>query len=360
MRILFLAPLPPPMTGHSLVSKVLLEHLGRLHEVISVDISVDSVSDGSITFARLLAVGHLLWEVVRRRRHSDCVYFTISESLAGNMKDLFIYFLLTGHWSRLFLHLHGGTLEHQVLKSHPLLRCLNAIVFRRAGGIIISGESHRNIFSDFVPVRFLHIVPNFAPDYMFRTLDEVREKFSHLQPLKLLFLSIMHEEKGYLDVLDGYLGLPEEIRQHIQLDFAGKFDSTIEMVAFNARLEGLPCVTYHGVVDEKQKMDLFARAHLLCLPTRFREGQPIAIIEAYASGCVVLTTNQPGINDIFQEHINGRNVVQASPNSIRDVLIECFHEPRVMSEIALHNCSIAKNSFRVDKYVRRIEKLLSG
>ena len=85
MKILFLAPLPPPVSGHSLVSKVLLEHLSRLHEVISVDLSVDSVSDGSITFARLLAVIRVFWKVVRHRNHSDCTYITISESVAGNM-----------------------------------------------------------------------------------------------------------------------------------------------------------------------------------------------------------------------------------------------------------------------------------
>ena len=106
-------------------------------------------------------------------------------------------------------------------------------------------------------------------------------------------------------------------------------------------------------------MDLFARAHLLCLPTRFSEGQPIAIIEAYASGCVVLTTDHPGINDIFQDRVNGRYVAQASPTSITDILSECFSEPVVMLKMALHNRAMAESSFRVDKCVKRMEMILT-
>lgn len=358
MRILFLAPLPPPTTGHSLVSQALLEHLGPMHEVTPVDLSIDSLSDGSITFKRLLAVFRVFCEVVRCRRRSNRFYLTISESVGGNIKDLLVYLLLAGRWSRLFLHVHGGSLGHQVLEPHPLLRRLNAAVFRRVGGIIILGESHRNIFSDFIPTHRLHIVQNFAQDFMFGTPDEVREKFSCTQPIRLLYLSTMCEKKGYLDVLDGYLGLPEESRQHIRLDFAGGFFNTAELVAFEARLEGLPNVTYHGVVDGKQKMDLFARAHLLCLPTRFSEGQPITIIEAYASGCVVLTTDHPGINDIFRDRVNGCYLAQASPKSITDVLSKCFSEPLVMIKMALHNRAMA-DSFRVDKCMKRIETILT-
>jgi hypothetical protein len=56
MKVLFLAPLPPPMTGHSLVSKALLDHLAETHEVVPVDLSTGSSNDGSVTPRRLLVL----------------------------------------------------------------------------------------------------------------------------------------------------------------------------------------------------------------------------------------------------------------------------------------------------------------
>ena len=42
MKILFIAPLPPPITGHSIVSKALLDELDKDNELVSVNLSKDS------------------------------------------------------------------------------------------------------------------------------------------------------------------------------------------------------------------------------------------------------------------------------------------------------------------------------
>jgi glycosyltransferase involved in cell wall biosynthesis len=332
--------------------------LAEKHQVVHVDLSTGSSNDGTVTLRRLVALLRVYWDVARHARSADRAYLTISESVAGNLKDMLVYVLLLGRWRSLFLHLHGGSIGHQVLETHPVLRRLNAAVFERAGGIIISGDSHRAIFSGPAPTARLHVVPNFAPDCMFRTIDEVRARFAQPQPLRVLFLSNMYQEKGYLDLLDGFLALPLEIRQRMELDFAGKFYNPTDRASFEARLAGLPGVRYHGVVTDEQKRALFARAHLFCLPTRFREGQPVSIIEAYASGCVVLTTSQPGINDVFRDGTNGHYVGQASPGSIMEALARCVHEPARLLEIALQNRATAETSYRIGAYVSGIEALM--
>lgn len=54
------------------------------------------------------------------------------------------------------------------------------------------------------------------------------------------------------------------------------------------------------------KLDLFVESHVFVLPTYYLfEGQPIGIIEAYAAGCVVVTTRHSNICDIFSGSING-------------------------------------------------------
>src|SRR5438128_397005 len=84
MRVLFIAPLPPPVTGHSLVSKVLFDELATTHEVRVVDLSRDSKHDGAVTIKRAVAVAKSLAEIATKRSQSDVIYLTISESVAGN------------------------------------------------------------------------------------------------------------------------------------------------------------------------------------------------------------------------------------------------------------------------------------
>ena len=69
----------------------------------------------------------------------------------------------------------------------------------------------------------------------------------------------------------------------------------------------------------EKKRRLFAEAHVFCLPTYYSyyEGQPISILEAYASGCVVITTDHGGICDIFKDKINGFRVEKRSCLSIK-------------------------------------------
>ena len=50
------------------------------------------------------------------------------------------------------------------------------------------------------------------------------------------------------------------------------------------------------------------------------EGQPISILEAYASGCAVLASEQRGIRDVFRYDLNGHESAIGSTASIRSVL----------------------------------------
>ena len=44
---------------------------------------------------------------------------------------------------------------------------LNKKFIKNLGGVIITGESHNEVFQDFVSRNNLYIVPNFAQDYIF-------------------------------------------------------------------------------------------------------------------------------------------------------------------------------------------------
>jgi glycosyltransferase involved in cell wall biosynthesis len=257
------------------------------------------------------------------------------------------------------LHLHGGSFGIQILERYPILRRLNKYFISKMGAVVVSGPSHVSTFSGYMHATKIYQIPNFAQEFMFVNSKVVKAKFSKkIDVLRLLYLSGLTEGKGYLNLLEAYEALCDEKKLSIQLDFAGKFDSSIELKRFVERIVHLPNVTYHGVVHDEIKSKLFADAHIFCLPTSYREGQPISIIEAYASGCVVLTTPQPGILDIFKPVENGFLISSDDSMLLKNILETSYLDFPKQMNIALRNSALAYTNFREIFYCDSLESIL--
>lgn len=50
---------------------------------------------------------------------------------------------------------------------------------------------------------------------------------------------------------------------------------------------------------------VFAKSHIVCLPSKYREGVPKVLIEAAACGKPIVTTDMPGCREIVKDHVNG-------------------------------------------------------
>jgi glycosyltransferase involved in cell wall biosynthesis len=100
-----------------------------------------------------------------------------------------------------------------------------------------------------------------------------------------------------------------------------------------------------GEAKSMPTIQLLADAHILCLPTYYYEGQPIAILEAYATGCVVITTNHGGIPDIFEPGRNGFYVEKRSAKSIADIIETLLVQNGQLEQIAIRNNAIARNLY---------------
>lgn len=358
MRVLFMAPLPPPITGHALVSEALKDGLAARHDVDAVDLGRDSSSDGSVTRARLKATAVLLRDVWRQRGRFDAAYLTVAESFAGNLKDLAIYSLCLGKLDRTVIHLHGGSIGRLLFDRRPWLRRVNRWFIARLRGVIISGASHRPIFDGMIHPSRVHEIPNFAPESLFIDPAAIERKHAAATHLRVLYISGMTELKGYADLLDAYLALTEAERDRVQLDFAGGFDQEGRRAEFEARVATTPGVRYHGVVDELEKRALFEQAQVFCLPSKHLEGQPISILEAYAAGCVVACTVPPGVRDIFTPGKNGWALEPGEPGSITAALREMLDASARRGEIAGHNRATAESQYRLSTFVESVNAVL--
>ena len=249
----------------------------------------------------------------------------------------------------------------RILRNSP--RCLargNRFLLRNVGAVIVLGESQRDIFKDVVVAEKIKCVPNFAADFLFISQRALDKKFDSNRNVQFLFLSNLLSGKGYQELLDAYLGLDECTRAHTTLHFAGAFGSAESERRFLAQIKGHINITYHGVVLGDVKRQLFHEAQVFCLPTYYAfEGQPISILEAYASGCAVITTNHSGICDIFRHEVNGYEVKVRSANAVEGALRRALRNPAELHEIGLRNRRIAETEYRERKYSDSVWEIIA-
>ena len=209
----------------------------------------------------------------------------------------------------------------------------------------------REIFGGMVPDEKIHTVANFAQDEFFLETEQIQRKFARVEPLRLLFLSNLIKGKGFEELADAYDLLSLASRNKVQIDFAGEFGSEKEKQSFLRKIGGKPSVRYHGVVQGDKKRQLLAQAHILCLATYCAyEGQPIAILEGYASGCAVITTNHGGIPDVFEPGRTGFHVEKQSARSIAHVIEASLKTPKQLERMGHYNNSLARTLYTESRW----------
>src|SRR5688572_15937338 len=319
MRILFIAPMPPPTHGQSLASDVLYQDLRQRHDVHVVNFSKSPPKHLWDRIARVGAVLGVLGRVAWNKRGADVIYLSISESRLGNLKDLCIYVLCFRALNRMFIHLLGGAGMKRILERRGVQSWLNRFFISRLRGVIVEGRIQAATFAPVIARDRIHIRQNFAEDFLFFTEQEVRDKFAGAGTLNVLFLSNLYGGKGHNELVDGYLSLPRDVRDRFRIAFVGGFESAEFRDTFLRKIEGEAGLSYLGTfIGGADKRALYGKTQVFCLPTYYPyEGQPISILEAYATGCVVVTTAHSGIPEVFADGVNGFAVETKSAESIR-------------------------------------------
>lgn len=362
MKILFIAPIPPPINGQSKASKVLLDELQKENDVEIVNLSKSSLKNGVNSLNRFSEIFKILKEVRSKRKNNDIIYLSLAESFAGNMRDLLIYFICRKYLSKIYIQMLGGAGMKEILSGNGWQRKLNANFMKKMAGVIIEGPINYDSFKTVFSPEKIHVVPNFSEDFLFVSDDEIDNKFSQVEPIELLYLSNLIPGKGYNELVDAYLLLNEEEQNMINLSFVGGFETTESEDDFLKKIETNKKIKYLGkFIDGKSKKELYLKSHVFCLPTYYPfEGQPISILEGYATGCVVITSNHSGIPFIFKDELNGFMVEKKSVQSLVEALRKLILQKNSLKKIALYNKDEALKKYRTEIYQKKILNILKG
>ncbi len=303
-KICFIAQFPPPIHGLSKAVETLYNsQLSEIYDFEKIDIT-----NNKNFVINLLKIF---------KSNADLFYFTISQTIGGNLRDLVIFKLLSLQNKKCLIHLHGG--YYRKLVDCDMIawqKKANYSAIKKLGGAIVLGDSLKKIFLGMIEESKIYTVPNCVDDEFVmngKNFADKQNQISQRDVKHILFLSNLIRTKGYPAVLE--LAKAEKERcdagtkKRYHFDFCGKFFSEEEKSYFDAYVKNNNLeqyVTYHGVVMGDEKRKFLELADFFILPTRYpNEGQPISIIEAMANGLVVITTDHAGIPDLVKDTENG-------------------------------------------------------
>lgn len=115
----------------------------------------------------------------------------------------------------------------------------------------------------------------------------------------ILYIGRLEKRKGVRWLLKAY----EQLQTHmddIELIIAGdgELRNSLERYAESHELRN---VHFLGYITEEQKLELLHKAHLFCSPALYGESFGIVLLEAMASGTVIVAGANPGYTSVLQE-----------------------------------------------------------
>lgn len=115
----------------------------------------------------------------------------------------------------------------------------------------------------------------------------------------ILYIGRLEKRKGLKYLLDAFKLISDQSNEY-QLLIAGdgpdreKLDMQIEK-------EEIKNVSFLGYISEAEKLNLLSEADIFCSPALYGESFGIVLLEAMASGCVVVAGNNSGYESVMKE-----------------------------------------------------------
>jgi glycosyltransferase involved in cell wall biosynthesis len=97
---------------------------------------------------------------------------------------------------------------------------------------------------------------------------------------------------------------------------------------------------------------VFAQAHIVCLPSTYGEGVPKVLIEAAACARAIVTTDTPGCRDITRHGVNGLLVAPHDTDALVSALEQLIDDSQLRQQMGAQGRKIAEQEFSLDYVVR--------
>jgi glycosyltransferase involved in cell wall biosynthesis len=194
-------------------------------------------------------------------------------------------------------------------------------VLKSASSVVVFTEDQRNFYAKRynLDLNKIEVIPNGVGSEYFSG----EEKSLHRKP-RLLYVGRLNYQKNLTLLLMVLAQLP-----NVSADIVGDGEEFKKLNDLSNQLK-LKNITFKGRVDKKDLPKLYNESDIFVL-TSVREGMPLVLLEAMASGLPCVVTDVPGSRDLI---INNKNGFVVKPNSELDFRLAIL---KIINDRELYN-----------------------
>ncbi|MFA5061444.1 MAG: glycosyltransferase [Candidatus Pacearchaeota archaeon] len=362
-KILFISPLPPPNYGSAMSSEMCLKILkeSKEFEVKSIKINfAENMKDvGKINLSKIKESFSKRKEIKNTLKsfNPDLVYIMPATSKIGLYKD----FLLISQVKSNKLLYHIRTHISKKDKNNFFKKRIYNSLFNK-GKVILLDKSFEKDIEDFVNKKDIYVLPNAIKNEISdKELNEVIKKRSKNNKFNILFLSNMHEEKGWFILLKT-CKLLKDAEIPFNCWFIGEWPTKREKDKFfnfvskeNLKEE----VVYLGKKTGREKNEFLKETNVFIFPTYYPlEAHPRVVLEAMMFGLPVIANNHASISNTIQNGRTGYLLEKNSPEEIFKYVKFLINNKTKRLDMGLKGRERFLKEFEVNSYKNKFIKII--
>jgi colanic acid/amylovoran biosynthesis glycosyltransferase len=181
--------------------------------------------------------------------------------------------------------------------------------------------------------------------------------------IKILFVGRMVEKKGPSYAIEAFkLATAENPEIELRMIGDGPLKNTIDQLIKELQLEN---VTMLGGLSQSRVLKEMEEADIFFLPSLTadngdREGSPVSILEAAATGLPVVSTQHTGIPEIVIDGVTGFLVPEKDTNAMSEALKKLITHPELRHEMGKKGRSHIETNHDRKKEMDHLEKIFNS
>lgn len=318
LRILLVGPTPPPIGGTRVSFRHLVENLEARESVhVSVVETADirNVSTLGKVAATIRVFAGILWQAPR------VDVLTLHASTAATLTiGPFLYLVGKAFRKPTVLREFGGAFADDYFDCHRVVRWGLRKSALAMDLVLMQTNSMVEVFRTTTNAR----VEWFATSRPMS--DDIRQRTGNSKP-RFVFVGHVKPTKGIRELVAAANKL--QSKYSFEVDIWGPLREGVVESELNTK-----CTRYRGVLPMEEVRQALDQYDVLVLPTYFHgEGYPGSIVEAFACGLPVITTDWRSIPELVNES-NGILVKPRDINDLADALERLIESPEQVRELS--------------------------
>jgi glycosyltransferase involved in cell wall biosynthesis len=357
-KIVFVAQVPPPYGGQSIMLEKILE--GKYSEVrlyhVRMSFSKEMNEIGKASLYKVLHLAEVIFKIYYFRivKNAKVLYYPpAGPDKTPIVRDIVILMLTRWLFQKTIFHFHAGGLSEVSLHSR-ILRFFFSVAYKGVDCAILLSDLNPADGKNLNAKREI-VIPYGIADYS----ETIQFSKTQRSTVKILFVAVIRESKGILDLLQACQQLKTR-GLDFKLEIMGKFESAGFELFVKKLIQDLGItnqVSFLGVRVGTPKFLAYADADIFCFPTFFEsETFGVVLLEAMQFSLPVVASAWRGIPSIVSEGESGFLVQPKNSDELAKKLAELIVNPILRIKMGKAGRSIFLAKFTLATFHQKMEQ----